>query len=249
MFRNLIPLLAHKYRVIAPDLPGFGFTARPATRQYKYSFDNLAGTIEAFLDTLDIQQFAMYIFDYGAPVGLRIALNRPKAITAIVTQNGNAYEEGLTPEFWAPLRQYWISEDDKDRDTIRDAVLNLDTTKWMYVTGSPQPDSIPPESYHLDTALMLRPGNQDVQLDLFLDYRSNIKLYPKFQEYLRSSQVPVLVIWGKNDPTFLPAGAEAYRKDAVSPEIHILDASHFALEMNESQISQLILRFFAKQGI
>lgn len=249
MFRNLIPLLSKQYRVIAPDLPGFGFTVVPEERKYEYTFANLATTIEAFLDALSIKKFAVYIFDYGAPTAFRIALNRPSSITALVTQNGNAYEEGLGADFWAPLRQYWATGEVEVREKIRAAALNLETTKWQYTAGSPHPDSIPPETYHLDTALMMRPGNQDIQLDIFYDYRTNIALYPKFHEYLRTSGVPVLAVWGKNDPIFIPAGAEGFRKDVKDLEIDYLDGPHFALETNEVEMARRMIAFFEKRGI
>lgn len=249
MFRNLIPILATRYRVIAPDLPGFGFTVVPPERKYEYTFANLTHTIQTFLDTLSIQKFALYIFDYGAPVAFRPALNRPQAITAIVTQNGNAYEKGLGEEFWAPLRDYWVSGSHGDREKLRIAALNFDTTKWQYVFGSPHPDAIPPESYHLDSALLTRPGNQDIQLDLFRDYKNNVVLYDRFHEYLKTSGVPVLVAWGKNDPIFVAAGAEAYKKHAKDVEVHFLDAGHFALETNEVEVSKLMIGFFEKLNI
>ena len=248
-YRNLIPLLSTRYRVIAPDLPGYGFTIIPPEREYKYTFANLATTIGAFLDVLSVEKFAVYIFDYGAPTAFRLALSRPHAITAIITQNGNAYEEGLGADFWAPIKKYWASGDVKDRETIRAAALNFETTKWQYTFGSPHPNSVPPETYHLDTALMLRPGNQDIQLDLLYDYRTNLPLYPTFQQYLRSSGVPVLAVWGQNDPIFIPSGAEAFKKDVKDLQISYLDAPHFALETNESEMSQLIIDFCRKRGM
>lgn len=249
MFRNLIPLLSTRYRVIAPDLPGFGFTVVPSERKYEYNFANLTTTIEAFLDALRIEKFAVYIFDYGAPTAFRIALNRPHAITALVTQNGNAYEEGLGADFWAPLQQYWATGENEVREKIRTAALNFDTTKWQYTFGSPHPESVPPEAYHLDTALMMRPGNQDIQLDILYDYRTNVTLYPKFHEWLRTSGVPVLAVWGKNDPIFIPAGAEGYKKDVKNLEVHYLDAPHFALETNEVEMAKLMSEFFENNGI
>jgi pimeloyl-ACP methyl ester carboxylesterase len=249
MFRNLIPILATRYRVIAPDLPGFGFTIVPPERKYMYTFANLTHTIQAFLDALSIQKFAVYIFDYGAPVALRLALNRPQAITAIVTQNGNAYEEGLGEEFWTPLREYWASDSHEDKEKLRIAALNFETTKWQYVFGSPHPEAIPPESYHLDSALLTRLGNHDIQLDLFRDYKNNVALYPRFHEYLEASSVPVLVAWGKNDSIFVAAGAEAYKKHVKDVEVHFLDAGHFALETNELEVSKLMIEFFEKLNI
>ena len=249
MFRNLVPLLSTQYRVVAPDLPGFGFTVVPAERNYEYTFGNIATTIEAFLDVLSIKNFAVYVFDYGAPTAFRMALNRPQAITAVVTQNGNAYEEGLGADFWAPLQQYWATGDVEFREKIRMAALNFDTTKWQYTFGSPQPRAVPPETYHLDAALMMRPGNQDIQLDILYDYRTNVTLYPKFHEWLRTSGVPTLAVWGKNDPIFIAAGAEGYKKDVKDLEIYYLDAPHFALETNEVEMAQLMISFFQKHGI
>jgi pimeloyl-ACP methyl ester carboxylesterase len=246
MFRNLIPILATRYRVIAPDLPGFGFTLVPPDRKYEYTFANLTRTIQAFLDTLNIQKFAVYIFDYGAPVAFRLALDHPRAITAIVTQNGNAYVEGLGDEFWLPLRKYWASDSHEDRENLRTAALNFETTKWQYVFGSPHPEAIPPETYHLDSALLTQPGSHDIQLDLFRDYKNNVALYPRFQEYLETSGVPVLVVWGKNDSIFVAAGAEAYKKHVKDVEMHFLDAGHFALETNEPEVSKLMIGFFEK---
>lgn len=247
MFRNLIPLLAENYQVIAPDLPGFGFTVVPESRKYRYTFNNLCGTITAFLDALGVKRFAVYMFDYGSPVTIRYALTRPDAIRAIITQNGNAYEAGFGAEFWAPLRQYWATGSAEVRENIRKAALNLETTKWQYVHGSPHPDQVPPETYYLDTALMARPGNEDIQLDILYDYKSNIELYPQFHKFLETSKVPVLAVWGKNDPIFIPAGAEAFKEHAVNPEIHFLDAPHFALETNEEKVASLIVDFLRRR--
>jgi pimeloyl-ACP methyl ester carboxylesterase len=251
MFRNLIPLLSSKYHMIAPDLPGFGFTVVPASRNYKYSFASITQTISAFLDALSIKKFAVYIFDYGAPTAFRLALERPEAITALVTQNGNAYVEGLGKDFWAPIQQYWASGATSDREAIRTAALNFETTKWQYTFGSPHPDSIPPESYYLDAALLARPGNEDVQLDILYDYRTNVELYPRFQQWLRSSGVKVLTVWGKNDPIFIKEGAEAFKKDVDDKRLEVkwLDAGHFALETNEVEVAGLIGEFLGKHGI
>lgn len=249
MFRNLIPLLADHYRVIAPDLPGFGFTVVPESRKYSYTFANLCDTITAFLDALNVKRFAVYMFDYGSPVTIRYALTRPDAISAIVTQNGNAYEAGFGAEFWAPLRQYWATGSTEVRENIRKAALNLETTKWQYVHGSPHPEAIPPETYYLDAALMARPGNEDIQLDLLFDYRTNIELYPRFHKFLEASKVPVLAVWGKNDPIFIPAGAEGFKGHAADPEIHFLDAPHFALETNEEKFAGLMLDFLKRRAV
>jgi pimeloyl-ACP methyl ester carboxylesterase len=249
-YRNLIPLLSKKYHVLAPDFPGYGFTTVPTTRDYRYTFANLATTTLAFLDALHIPRFAVYIFDYGAPVALRMALQRPDAITAIITQNGNAYVDGLGA-FWDPFKAYWASGNPQDRAALRDTLLTFDATKWQYHNGSPDPDAVPPETYHLDQALMERPGNKEVQLDLFKDYATNVPLYPQFQAYFRSSKVPVLAAWGKNDEIFVKAGAEAFRKDVDGErlEVHLLDAPHFALEGREDQFAELILGFLEKHGI
>src|SRR5215813_9693649 len=212
MFRELIPRLADHYRVIAPDLPGFGFTEVPAARKYAYSFDGLAKTIDAFTQALEIDRFALYLFDYGAPIGFRLAMAHPERVTAIVSQNGNAYEEGLG-DAWHPIRKYWASPTSENRAVLRQNMLTFEGTRWQYTHGVSDPESVPPESYTLDAALLERPGNKDIQLDLFLDYAPNVALYPKFQEYFRKSKPPLLAIWGKNDPFFIPAGAEAFRKD------------------------------------
>ena len=248
MFRHLIPLLGQKYRVYAPDLPGFGFTTVPAERQYQYTFETLANTLDAFVGHLQLKRFAIYIFDYGAPTGLRLALKRPDAISAIITQNGNAYNEGLGADFWAPLRSYWKSDSAEERKAIKDQVLTLETTKWQYQNGSSRPDAVQPEAYYLDQALIERPGYREVQMDLLKDYQNNIPLYPDFQKYLRTSQVPVLAIWGKNDIIFVPAGAEAYARDAKTFELHLIDEGHFALENNERRFADWIGSFLNKHA-
>jgi pimeloyl-ACP methyl ester carboxylesterase len=246
-FRNLIPLLASKgYRVIAPDLPGFGFTTFPD--KYTFTFDNIAKTIDAFTEGLKLDKFAIYIFDYGAPTGMRLALKHPEKITAIVSQNGNAYEEGLGADFWAPLKKYWASGADSDRDDLRGA-LSLDVTKWQYTAGNPKADELQPEAYYLDQALLDRPGNAEHQLALFYDYRSNLTLYPSWHEYFRSSNVPVLAMWGKNDTIFVAAGAEAFKKDVKRLEVKMLDAGHFAIEGNEGEVADAMDRFFHKFGV
>jgi pimeloyl-ACP methyl ester carboxylesterase len=248
MFRNLIPLLSSRYRVIAPDLPGYGFTMVPEERKYIYTFANFSKTIAAFLDAVSIKRFAVYIFDYGAPTGLRLALDRPDAVAAIITQNGNAYEEGLTSNFWNPIKQYWASGSADDRNALKVA-LTMDTTRWQYEFGSPHPEKIQPEAYYLDQALMERPGNEEIQLDVFYDYRTNVPLYPKFQEYFRKSGVPVLAVWGKNDHIFVAPGADAYARDVKIFEKNWINAGHFALETNEEEISQLIVNFLEKVQI
>lgn len=248
MFRNLIPLLTPKYRVIAPDLPSFGFTSVPESRNYKYTFENLSKTLSAFVDALSLKRFAIYIMDYGAPAGLRLALDRPEAVAAIITQNGNAYVEGFGEDFWAPLRKYWASGAPEDREAIRPAT-GLEAIKWQYTNGAPDADAIQPETYTLDKALIDRPGIVEIQLDLFYDYRTNVELYPRFQEYFRSSGVPVLAVWGKNDTIFVPPGAEAYRRDVEQFELHWIDTGHFALELHEKEVAEKIDAFFSKFGV
>jgi pimeloyl-ACP methyl ester carboxylesterase len=210
-YRELIPLLADRYRVIAPDLPGFGFTEVPEQRHYKYSSDALAQTVLAFTDALGLRHYALYVFDYGAPTGFRLAMARPERVTAIVSQNGNGYEEGLG-DAWAPIRRYWREPSPENRETVRKA-LSPEGLRWQYTAGVPNPDLIAPEGYTLDAAIIARPGNMDIQLDLFLDYANNVKLHPAFQAYFRKAKPPLLAIWGKHDPFFIPAGAEAYGRD------------------------------------
>jgi pimeloyl-ACP methyl ester carboxylesterase len=242
MFRELIPRLADRYRVIAPDLPGFGFTEVPADRKYKYSFESLAVTIDAFTQALGLNRYAIYVFDYGAPTGLRLAMAHPERVTAIVSQNGNAYEDGLG-DAWAPIRKYWSEPTAENRDVIRQNVLTFEGTRWQYTHGVANPAGVPPESYTLDMALMERPGNKEIQLDLFLDYASNVKLYPKFQEYFRKSKPALLAIWGKNDPFFIPAGAEAFRKDLPDAQVQFLDTGHFAIETHVVEIAAAMKDF------
>jgi pimeloyl-ACP methyl ester carboxylesterase len=247
MFRELIPRLAGDYRVIAPDLPGFGFTEVSAERKYPYSFDRLALTIDAFTQALKIERYAIYVFDYGAPTGFRLAMAHPERVTAIVSQNGNAYEEGLG-EAWGPIRKYWASPTAENRDILRQSILTAGGTRWQYTHGVANPEMVPPESYTLDTALLERPGNREIQLDLFLDYASNVKLYPKVQEYFRKSKPPLLAIWGKNDPFFIPTGAEAFRKDIPNAKIQFLDTGHFALETHVVEIASAMKDFLGTNG-
>ena len=248
MFRELIPRLAGEYRVIAPDLPGFGFTEVPPERNYVYTFDHLALTIEAFTQALKLDRYAIYVFDYGAPTGFRLAMAHPEKVTAIVSQNGNAYEEGLG-DAWAPIRKYWAVPTPENREILRQSVLTAGGTRWQYTHGVANPESVPPESYTLDTALLERPGNKDIQLDLFLDYASNVKLYPKFQEYFRNSQPPLLAIWGKNDPFFIPPGAQAFRKDIPAATVQFLDTGHFAIETHVAEIASAIGAFLDAHGL
>jgi pimeloyl-ACP methyl ester carboxylesterase len=244
MYRQLIPLLADKYRVIAPDLPGFGFTEVPAKRAYKYSFDTLARTTLAFTDALQLKRYALYVFDYGAPTGFRLAMARPERVTAIVSQNGNAYEEGLG-DAWAPIRLYWSEPTAEHREAVRQA-LSPEGLRWQYTVGVPHPETIAPEGYTLDAAMIARPGNMAIQLDLFLDYANNVKLYPAFQEYFRKSKPPLLAIWGKHDPFFIPAGAEAYPRDNPNATVQFLDTGHFATETHVEEIAVAMRQLLGK---
>lgn len=238
-FRELIPLLADKFHLIAPDLPGFGFTEVPTERNYTYSFDGLANTLIAFVDALNLHRFAMYVFDYGAPTGLRLALHYPERVNGFISQNGNAYLEGLG-DAWAPVQAYWHTPTAENRQVVHDAILNLEGTKWQYLHGVRDPQSVAPEGYQLDTLLMERPGNKAIQLDLFLDYANNLKRYPEFQAFFRTHQPPALIIWGEHDPFFIPPGAHAYKRDNPNAVVELLDTGHFALETHVGYIAQRI---------
>jgi len=242
-YRNLIPLVAStkKYHVIAPDLPGFGFTEVP--QGWKHGFEGMKEVVKDFLDAVGIERFAVYIFDYGSPTAFRLALERPSSILGIISQNGNAYNEGFGAEFWAPLERYW--EDPTNtahREALRGAT-GLDVTKWQYTNGAPDVGKLQPETWHLDAALMAREGNADIQLDIFEDYASNKSLYPAFQKYLRERQPPLLAIWGKNDAIFIPAGAEAFKRDVKEADVKFVDAGHFALESHLEEIGKEIIQF------
>jgi pimeloyl-ACP methyl ester carboxylesterase len=229
-----------------PIFPGFGFTDVPEQRHYKYSFDALAHTMLAFTDALGLRRYALYVFDYGAPTGFRLAMAHPERVIAIVAQNGNAYEEGLG-DAWAPIRHYWSKPSPENRETVRKA-LSAEGLRWQYTAGVPNSDVIAPEGYTLDTAMIARPGNIDIQLDLFLDYANNVKLYPAFQQYFRKSKPPLLAIWGKNDPFFIPPGAEAYRRDNPNATVQFLDTGHFALETHVEEIALAMRQFLAKNA-
>lgn len=244
MFRNLIPGLADRYHVIAPDLPGFGFSEAPDRTQFRYTFEDLAKTIGRFTEVLGLERFAIYVFDYGAPVGLRLALAHPERVTAIVSQNGNAYEEGLS-QGWNPIQKYWKEPSSQNRAALRD-FLKPEATRWQYVHGVQDESLVAPEAYELDSALLARPGNDDIQLDLFLDYASNVALYPKFQEYFRSKRPPLLAVWGKNDPFFLPEGAKAFQRDIPGAEVKFHDTGHFALETHSAEIAANVREFLGR---
>ena len=244
MFRNVIPILAERYHVVAPDLPGFGFSDVPRRSEFRYTFDNLAKAIDGFTQAVGLKSYAIYVFDYGAPVGFRLALAHPERVTAIISQNGNAYAEGLS-EGWNPIQKYWKEPTAENRAALR-AFLTPELTKWQYTHGVNGESLIAPESYTLDAALLARPENDEIQLDLFLDYASNVALYPKFQEYFRTSRPPLLAVWGKNDPFFLPPGAEAYKRDNPNAEVRFYDTGHFALETHHQEIASAILDFLGR---
>ena len=244
MFRDLIPALADRYHVVAPDLPGFGFSDAPDRKRFRYTFEKLAKVIGSFTQTIGLDRFAIYVFDYGAPVGLRLALAHPERITAIISQNGNAYEEGLS-QGWNPIQKYWKEPNAENRAALRQ-FLAPETTKWQYVHGVQDETLIAPDAYQLDSALLARPGNEEIQLDLFLDYAGNVALYPKFQQYLRTAKPPLLAVWGKNDPFFLPAGAEAFKRDNSNAEVRFYDTGHFALETHASEIAAAIRDFLSR---
>jgi pimeloyl-ACP methyl ester carboxylesterase len=239
-FRHLLPKLAHRFHCIAPDLPSFGFTTIEDGEDYRFTFAGLTETIQGFVNELALRRFAMYVFDYGAPVGLNLAAANPDSITAIVTQNGNAYEEGLGDASWATLRAYWAQPSPALYDTIKER-MSFDGVRESYVQGMPDPAAIEPEAYWLDAALLARPGMMDLQADLKIDYKSNIARYPLYQQYLRTHRPPLLAMWGKNDPFFIAPGAEAFKRDVPEADVRFLDAGHFALETNVDEIAAAIL--------
>jgi pimeloyl-ACP methyl ester carboxylesterase len=245
MFRDLIPALADGYHIVAPDLPGFGFSDAPDRTQFKYTFDHLAEVIDRFTTVVGLSRYAIYVFDYGAPVGFRLAMRHPERITAVISQNGNAYEEGLS-QGWNPIQRYWTEPTLENRAALRD-FLKPETAKFQYLHGVPDESLIAPESYTLDSALLARSGNDEVQLDLFLDYASNVALYPKFQEYFRTQRPPLLAVWGKNDPFFLPLGAEAFKRDVPNAEVRFFDTGHFALETHHTAIATAIREFLGRR--
>lgn len=242
MYRDLIPLLADQFHLVAPDLPGFGQTELRSAAEYTYSFDQLADVITRFTEILELDRFAVYVFDYGAPVGFRLAAMNPEKITGIITQNGNAYTEGLS-EGWNPIRRYWQEPTEANRNALRQ-FLTLDTTKWQYTFGVKNSAAISPDGYSLDHYYLSRPGVHEIQLDLFLDYASNLELYPRFQAYFKQHQPKLLAVWGKNDPFFLPEGAEAFKRDIPSARVKFFETGHFALETHAQEIAQEIKDFF-----
>jgi pimeloyl-ACP methyl ester carboxylesterase len=245
MFRDLIPALADSYHLVAPDLPGFGFSDAPGREKFRYTFDHLAKVIEGFTQAIGLDRFAIFVFDYGAPVGFRLALAHPERITAVISQNGNAYEEGLS-QGWNPIQKYWKEPTSENRAALRE-FLTPEATKWQYSHGVRDTTLLAPEAYALDSALLARPGNDEIQLDLFLDYATNIALYPKFQEYFRTERPPILAVWGNSDPFFLPPGAEAFKRDNSAAEVHFYDTGHFALETHASEIASTIRDFLDRK--
>ena len=245
MFRDLIPKLADRFHIVAPDLPGFGQSDMPARESFAYTFDHIAEVIGRFTEVIGFDRFAMYVFDYGAPTGFRLAVKHPERIAAIISQNGNAYEEGLS-DGWNPIRAYWKEASPANREALR-ALLTHETTVWQYTHGVPDASLVSPDGYSLDEFYLSRPGADEVQLDLFRDYRSNVALYPAFQQYFRTHQPPLLAVWGKNDPFFLPAGAEAFRRDLPAAVVRFLDTGHFALETHAAEIAAAIGEFLSAQ--
>jgi pimeloyl-ACP methyl ester carboxylesterase len=241
MFRDLIPLLADRFHVVAPDLPGFGQSDMPDRGQFTYTFDNIARLIDRFTEAVGLARFAIYVFDYGAPTGFRLATWHPERVTAIISQNGNAYEEGLS-DGWQPIRAYWEDPSPANRDALR-AFLTPETTVWQYTHGVPDPAAVSPDGHSLDNFYLARPGAGEVQLDLFGDYKSNVALYPAFQAYFRTHKPRFLAAWGKNDPFFLPAGAEAFKRDMPDAVVRFFDTGHFALETHASEIAAAIHGF------
>jgi pimeloyl-ACP methyl ester carboxylesterase len=241
MFRDLIPQLADRFHVIAPDLPGFGQSDMPERTKFSYTFDHIAGAIDRFTEAIGLGRFAIYVFDYGAPTGFRLAVRHPERITAIISQNGNAYVEGLS-DGWNPIRAYWQDPSEANRTALR-AFLSPETTVWQYTHGVPDTTLVSPDGYSLDNFYLARPGADEIQLDLFGDYKSNVALYPEFQSYFRKYKPPFLAVWGKNDPFFLPAGAEAFKRDIPNADVRFFDTGHFALETHCDEIASAIREF------
>ena len=244
MFRNLIPQVQDRFRLIAPDLPGFGQSDMPARNAFTYTFENVAKVIDRFTEVIGLNRFAIYVFDYGAPVGFRLAVRHPDRLTAIISQNGNAYEEGLS-DGWNRIRAYWQEPSPSNREALR-SFLAPETTRWQYTQGVPDVTAISPDGYSLDNFYLARPGADEIQLDLLGDYKSNVELYPTFQNYFRTENPRFLAVWGKNDPFFLPAGAEAFKRDIPGAIVHFFDTGHFALETHAKEIAAMILEFLAR---
>jgi pimeloyl-ACP methyl ester carboxylesterase len=246
MFRDLIPQLSDQFRVIAPDLPGFGQSDMPERAKFSYTFDNIAKVIGRFTEVIGLDRFAVYVFDYGAPAGFRLAMWHPERVTAIISQNGNAYAEGLS-DGWNPIRAYWQDPSEANRAALR-VFLSPETTFWQYTHGVADTAAVSPDGYSLDNFYLARPGADEVQLDLFGDYKSNVALYPEFQAYFRKHKPPLLAVWGKNDPFFLPAGAEAFKRDIPGAEVRFFDTGHFALETHCGEIAAAIRDFLSRSN-
>lgn len=244
MFRNLIPLLADRFHIIAPDLPGFGQSDMPARSEFAYTFDGIADIIDRFTVQVGFDRYALYVFDYGAPTGFRLAISHPERIAAIISQNGNAYEEGLS-DGWNPIRAYWHEPSEANREALR-TLLKPEATAWQYTHGVPDATCVSPDGHSLDNFYLARPGSDDVQLDLFGDYKSNLALYPTFQGYFRTHRPPFLAVWGKNDPFFLPPGAEAFKRDIPDAVVRFFDTGHFALETHAAEIAAAIRDFLPR---
>lgn len=244
MFRNLIPLLASEYHVVAPDYPGFGFSSMPASDEFSYTFARLTEIVESLTERLGLESYSIYLMDYGAPVGFRLATAHPEKVDALIIQNGNAYDEGLR-EFWDPIKAYWAQPNAENREALR-GLLTLGATQWQFTHGVRNREAISPDNWHHAQALLDRPGNQEIQLDLFLDYGTNPPLYPDWQRYLRQYQPPTLIVWGANDPIFPADGAHPYKRDLEDLEFHLLDTGHFALEEDLALISSAIRSFLGR---
>jgi pimeloyl-ACP methyl ester carboxylesterase len=247
MFRNLIPALADGFHLVAPDYPGFGHSAAPPAENFDYSFDKLADVVQGFTEQVGLKDYALYVQDYGAPVGYRLAVRQPERVTALVVQNGNAYDEGLDNDFWKPLKAYWQDRSAKNADALR-KFLTLEATRWQYTHGVRNVEAISPDTWTIDQALLDRPGNQEVQLALFYSYGSNPRQYPLWHDYFRKHQPPTLITWGKNDAIFPPSGAEPYKRDLKSVEFHLLDTGHFALEEDGDKIADLMRQFLREHA-
>jgi len=244
MFRDLIPLLADRFHIIAPDLPGFGQSDMPMRSEFAYTFENIADIIDRFTVEVGFDRYALYVFDYGAPTGFRLAVKHPDRISAIISQNGNAYEEGLS-DGWNPIRAYWLEPSKANRQALR-ALLKPEMTAWQYTHGVPDVTRVSPDGHSLDNFYLARPGADEAQLDLFGDYKSNVALYPTFQDYFRTHKPPFLAVWGKNDPFFLPPGAEAFRRDMPDAVVRFFDTGHFALETHAAEIAAAIRDFLPR---
>jgi pimeloyl-ACP methyl ester carboxylesterase len=245
MFRNLIPALSDRFHLVAPDYPGYGNSSMPKVDEFDYTFDHIAEIVDGFIAKLGLNRYSLYVMDYGAPVGFRIAAKHPERVESLMVQNGNAYEEGLR-EFWEPIKAYWKEKSRENADVLRNNILTVEATEWQYTNGVRNPEAIAPDNWFHDQYLMDRPGNKDIQLELFYDYGSNPPLYPEWQAYFRKYQPPTLIVWGKNDYIFPEEGAHPYRRDLMNAEFHLLDTGHFALEEDGELIADLIRGFLEK---